>query len=192
MDPFSVYEDILSMYLHKETIPYLKNAWNEPHRKFHNINHLNRILVCIERNKSRLSKTDFETLVLAAFFHDAYYDPRNPSKNEDESIRRFIASYKFSNSKIENDVIAMIDSTKHRKVPDQYLIRMFWAADNIGFYDGYEKLLKTEKMIRQENIHIPLSVYKKKSIEFYKTNIGLFDKEVDKDIEKLIKTISSY
>jgi len=191
MNPFKVYEEILNNYLHEETIPFLEKAWNESHRKYHNIdNHLNPLLIYIDRNRFRLNPYDYHALILAAFFHDAYYNPRNYKNNEGESIKRFIASYKNWDNRIRNMVIEMIEATKYRKRPTTYLIRLFWDADNADFYKGYEKLLENEKLLRKEFKHIPKKIYKKKRIEFLESNFKLFDNEVDRDLIKLIKYIN--
>lgn len=191
MDPFVYHEGLLNKYLHAETIPFVKNSWNEPHRKYHNVNHLVKILEYIERQRFRLNQPNYDALVLAAFFHDVYYQTRGFKNNEDESIKRFVASYKHHDLSLRNAVIEMINATKFRKRPDKYLVRMFWDADNSGFYGGYENLLKYENLIRDEYKHVPYFFYRKKRIEFLRSNIGLFDNQVDKDIEKLIDHISN-
>lgn len=190
IDPFGQYREILEKYLHEETIPFLENAWHEPHRKYHSINHLNEILEYIEQIFN-IHTIDYDSLILAAFFHDCYYNTRDNKNNEDESIKRFLSSFKDSSHRIRNGVVEMIDSTRYRKVPESFLVQTFWKADNAGFNKGYEHLLKNEKLIRQEFIHIPKIVYKKKRIEFLKTNIGLFNSSVDKDLNKLIEYIKA-
>lgn len=190
IDPFVRYREILEKYLHQETIPFLKNAWYEPHRKYHSINHLNEVLEYIEQNFN-VPSVDYDSLILAAFFHDCYYNTRDNKNNEDESIRRFSSSFKDLSNRIRKNVVEMIESTKYRKVPKYYLTQMFWKADNAGFNKGYEFLLKSEKLIRQEFIHVPIIIYKKRRIEFLETNIGLFDSSVDKDLNKLIEYIKA-
>jgi len=192
MDPFKQYLSILEKYLFPETLKYVELSWNEKHRKYHDINHLNTVLGYIERNKHRFDKKDYDALVLAAFFHDVYYNPKKIADNENESIKRFIASYNSKDIVIKNLVVDMIEATKYRKKPDNSLIKLFWEADNVIFYTGYDKLLKVEKLLRQEFSFVPTKMYKKKRIEFLNTNIGLFDQMVDKDLKKLIKYVETY
>ncbi|NMC58897.1 MAG: hypothetical protein GYA51_05870 [Candidatus Methanofastidiosa archaeon] len=191
MNPFIVYKEILNKYLHSNSSVKLQQAWSEPHRKYHTIEHLIDILKYIERYRFSLPNEFYDALVLAAFFHDCYYNPRNSINNEDESIRRFLMEFrsKGDNNNIRNAVMAMIEATKYRKRPSQYLIRLFWEADNNQFYNGYDTLLKNEHLIRQEFNHLPKSVYKANRIKFLKTNIGLFSANVDNDLKKLIKYI---
>ena len=49
MNPFSLYKDILEKYLSVNTILKLEEAWNEPRRKYHNIDHLRQILEDLEK-----------------------------------------------------------------------------------------------------------------------------------------------
>jgi len=193
-NPFEheTYKEILEGYLHKETIPYLEAAWREPWRHYHNIDHLNDLLETIEgyMNEGKIHLLDYHSLVLAAFFHDCYYNPRDNKVDEDESIRRFIASFTDQRPVMRNAIIEMIETTKHRKRPEPKLLRLFWEADNKGFYNGYDWLIESERCIRKEYVHVPKKLYKEKRIEFIKTNFGLFDSKVDKDLERLIEYIN--
>ena len=185
-NPFKIFEEILERYLHVGTIPHLNMAWQEPWRKYHGVNHLNEILKYIDGYKYKIHSLDYDALVLAAFFHDCYYNPRDNKNNEDESIKRFLSSFKSDNWKVRNAVVEMIETTKHRKHPGAPLLKIFWEADNDGFNRGYKKILENELLIRKEFIHIPKERYKKARVEFLKTNIGLFGKKADEDINRLI------
>jgi len=189
MDPFKVYKQLLENYLHKEIIPLLEQAWNEPHRYWHNKNHLEKVIECIDKNRFNLNTFNYDALILASFFHDCYYNPRENKNNEDESIKRFLSSYDNKDINLRNLVVEMINATRYRKVPQQYIIKLFWEADNNIFYESYDNLLKWEQLIKKENQHVFESIYKKKRIEFLKTNLGLFNKIVDENLEKLIKYV---
>lgn len=190
-NPFEVYKTILDTYIDPNSIPHIYSAWNESHRHYHGMNHLKDILSYIEKNRIGLNSIKYDILVLAAFFHDVYYNPKTYDNNEDESIKRFVASYVNQDSDVRNAVIQLIEVTKHRKRPKQELAKLFWDADNHGFYKGYDELLKHEKLLRKEFIHVPNHIWKIKRIEFLKTNIGLFDSSVDKNINKLIEYVKN-
>lgn len=190
MNPFIEHKHLLEKYLHKETIPFLQEAWNEPWRKYHGVNHLQDIIDILKESAHKVHPYDYESLLLAAFFHDCYYNPRDNKNNEDESIKRFVSSFKGDN-RIRNSVIEMIQTTKHRKRPSSMLLRIFWDADNMGFNKGFKWLLENEKLIRKEYIHVPKKLYKKGRIEFLKSNIGLFNANADINIEKLIEYVNA-
>ena len=50
--------------------------WNEAHRSYHNLNHLNDLISQINENKSNFSEKEYEKLMLVAIFHDIVYDPK--------------------------------------------------------------------------------------------------------------------
>lgn len=189
MNPFKEYKHILDKYVIQECIHFLEQAWNEPHRKYHNIHHLNEILNSIQSNRFSLSEEEFDILVLSAFFHDVYYNPRNNLVNEDESIKRFIASVK-ANPKVINYVIGIIECTKYRKIPVEPLLKMFWEIDNSGFKKGIKYMLENEKQIREEYKHVPRKLYKKNRIKFLESNFGLFNEQVNDDLHKLINYVN--
>ena len=191
INPFQEYKPVLEKYLHKETIPHLEAAWHEPWRAYHGINHLYKILEHLKGQSVRIHPQDYDALILAAFFHDCYYNPRDHKNNEDESIKRFRASLKESNWGVRNAVVEMIEATKHRKLPYRHVTRVFWEADNAGFYGRYDSLLEYEKLIRKEFVHVPKKLYKKGRIDFLKSNLGLFDSQVDKNINKLIEYVNT-
>lgn len=189
---FKKYSKTLEFYLYKESIPYLINAWYDTKRKYHDYNHLKDVITYIEKNAKDIKAIEFEILILAAFFHDAYYNPKSYKIHEDESIKLFLSSYKDTNYNIRNKVVDLINCTKFRKRPLLKLESILWDADNNGFYKSFNILLKNENNIRLEYLHVPKNTYKEKRIEFLKTNLGLFNSDVDKNILKLIEYVKKY
>lgn len=190
MDPFKRFQYILNPCVSEASIKRLKILWTQKTRYYHNINHLVQILQDIEKNLwfSDIYPFEKRALLLAGFFHDAIYNPRK-TDNEDKSIEFFKASFILKDYFVFEQVIKIIESTKHRKRPTSLLSKIFWDADNMGFKKGYATLLKNEKLIRKEFKHISDIKYKEARIKFLKENIGLFDSSVDKDIEKLINYV---
>jgi predicted metal-dependent HD superfamily phosphohydrolase len=187
MDPFKRFESLLLTCVSEKSVKQLKNLWSEKTRYYHNTTHLVQIIKDIESNLwfNELYPFEKRALLLAAFFHDAIYNPKKKD-NEDKSIDFFKASWKHNDDAMFSEVIKIIEATKHRKRPISKLARIFWDADNAKFKNGYDTLLQNEKMIRKEFKHMPAIKYKEARIKFLKENIGLFNTSVDKDIEKLI------
>ena len=187
MDSFKFYYSILSQYINVSFIPVLIHLWEDPKRKYHNIEHLETVLSYIEKHRNSISSYDrYVALILAAFFHDAWYDPKDKS-NEDKSIDLLVRNYTHQDSAILNEVIKLIETTKHRKIPTEKLSKLFWMADNSKFVENFESQKKIEAKIRSEYPLVSDKDYCNKRIEFLKTNIGLFDKKVDENLLKLIK-----
>jgi predicted metal-dependent HD superfamily phosphohydrolase len=63
--------------------------WNESHRHYHNLNHLNDLIEQINENKSNYSQKEYEKMMLAALFHDCVYDPMSED-NEEKSAQFFM------------------------------------------------------------------------------------------------------
>jgi len=184
-NPFYRYSNLLKEYIYPGAIPVLWKNWNDQRRAYHNIDHLDRVLKEIEKWNYRFSRDEFEQLVLAAFFHDAIYNPHDPEGNEDKSLQLFRKVYIGKNSRFDL-VDKAIECTKYRKRPSSFPLRIFWEADNAGFRDRWEEFLKYENAIRKEYSFAPIEDYKKARIAFLEKNLGLFGPKGDTNIRKLI------
>jgi predicted metal-dependent HD superfamily phosphohydrolase len=187
-NPFQKYRNLLNTYIDQRSIPVLWNNWNHYKRHYHTVEHLKELIAGIERWRHRLTRAEYDQLILAAFFHDAIYDPEKPESNEDESIKFFRKAYIGKDQKFEL-VDKLIECTKYRKRPTDFLLKIFWEADNKGFRDPYLKFQKYEKQIRKEYSHVPWDIYKKARIEFLEKNYGLFGPKGDTNIRNLVKWI---
>jgi predicted metal-dependent HD superfamily phosphohydrolase len=190
MGPFKKFKKQLEQSVKPEKIKELEILWNNPKRFYHNISHLSQIISDIEKNIwfSELQVFEKNALLLAAFFHDAIYDPKKKD-NEDQSIKFFKESNIIKDKEFVDIVVRLIETTKYRKRPINKLAKIFWDADNSGFYKGYNVLLKNEKLIRKEFSWVSPEKYKEGRIKFLRSNLGLFGSYVDNDINKLIKYV---
>jgi len=187
INPFKAFEKILQMYLSEPSIKDLEKRWREPHRYYHNIDHLILILKDIEKDIDfkHLSIYEKHAILLAAFFHDAVYDPKKDD-NEEKSVKIFRFAFKNTDPKMTSTVSDLIMVTKYRKRPITKLKRILWDADNAGFKKGYSWLFKTEKLIQKEYSYLPKEKFREGKIKFLETNFGLFGAQADKDLQKLI------
>lgn len=190
MNPFKTFDRILRLYIYENVIKELPLRWSEPHRKYHTVNHLIWVLQNLEKDTHfrELNVYEKHALLLAAFFHDVVYDPKQKD-NEDKSIEVFRRSFKNDDPRMVNTVCELIEVTKHRRRPLSKLPRMLWDADNKGFTLGYDIMLKSEKLIRQEYSHLSDKNYKEGRLQFLNTCKGLFNSSVDKDLDKLIQFV---
>jgi predicted metal-dependent HD superfamily phosphohydrolase len=189
-DPFKVFKFILETHVSSTAIQQLQFLWNEKHRHYHNITHLQQIITDIQNNLafSDLSLVEKHTLLLAAFFHDSIYDPKKKD-NEDRSIKFFKQSYIGKDAIMVEKVSKLIDITKYRKRPTEKLQRILWDADNAGFKKGFDHLLIVENNIRKEYPLTSNISYREGRIKFLESCIGLFDKKIDNDLNKLIEYV---
>ena len=182
----SEYGSILQKYISQENINNVAKAWGEPHRKYHNVEHLRTLLILLKKY-STIPQHLYHALVLSAFFHDVVYDPKRDD-NEVESMKRFISSYNGP-SDIKVLVLQCIEATKHRVKPSVMLPKIFWEADNAMFTMGIDELVRCEDLIRQEFSFVPMSEYVPKRVQFLRKNLGLFNAKADRDILALISII---
>ena len=59
--------------------------YDEPHRRYHDRRHLDRVVADVERLLVTVEVPDADAVRLAAVFHDAVYDPRSATNEEDSA-----------------------------------------------------------------------------------------------------------
>jgi len=60
--------------------------YDEPHRRYHDRRHLERVLADVERILVAVEVADPVAVRLAALFHDAIYDPRSATNEADSAV----------------------------------------------------------------------------------------------------------
>jgi pantetheine-phosphate adenylyltransferase len=187
MDPFKHFENILKLYISDRALKALPVCWTEPHRYYHNVDHLIQILKDIESDVrfNGLDVHEKHALLLAAFFHDIIYNPKK-NDNEVQSIKYFTYSFTGSSVNLLKSVYRLIHATKYRKRPIDKLEQIFWDADNKLLKTGYDNLLKVDKLLRKEYSHLSDKQFAEGKIKFLESNLGLFNSSTDKDFMKLI------
>jgi len=185
---FFKFKTQLLQHISEESLIHLEKLWTSKDRYYHNINHLEKIISNIQFQLvfKELPLVEKHTLLLAAFFHDAVYDPKK-NDNEDQSIKFFKQSYIGKDGMMVEKVCDLIKVTKFRKRPNKKLERLFWNADNADFKKGFDQLMKNEKLIQKEYKYIPKEKFREARIKFIESNIGLFNSKVDRDLFKLIE-----
>lgn len=194
MDPFIKYQDILSEYISTGSVETLKNNWQHHRRHYHNLQHLSDILDYLEQYNYEFSPVIWNSLVLAAFFHDAIYDPKKRD-NELQSIKFFEESWSPSsenknNSNINLMVKDLIYCTRNSDIPKNKLYELFWFADHSIFFKDFDRLKEYERQIHLELIPIHTDFYKSNRIRFLKELSTKFDNNTNNKIKLLIEYIN--
>jgi predicted metal-dependent HD superfamily phosphohydrolase len=190
MNPFEEYKEILNKYLKPGSSQNLMKVWNEPWRKYHNIDHLVDILYRLKIFKGSVAPHHWDTLVLAAFFHDAIYYPLKKD-NEDQSMTTFFRCWKGNDDWMAYYVGKMIESTKYRNVPTHFLIKLFWEADNYVFFSTKEEIIKYEEKIRKEYPMASDKDYKNGRLVFLDSCLGTMGTKADNNLKELIKFVEN-
>jgi predicted metal-dependent HD superfamily phosphohydrolase len=101
-----------SLRLDDEALAYLTELYSEPHRYYHRISHIISMLFTLWQLK--LSYKEAQLLELAIWFHDAVYDPKS-STNEEDSAK--LAAEYCNRVGIPSDpVVRLIKITATHKV----------------------------------------------------------------------------
>lgn len=158
--------------------------WNESHRSYHNLNHLNDLISQINENKSKFSEKEYEKLMLAAIFHDVVYDPASQTNEEDSANFLIECAVDKTNADIL-DVNQMILDTKTHNSTTK-LSESFNNYDMNIVERDFDQLLEWEKGIQFEYLkHYKLEEYKNGRVKFLES---LLDKYTH-NTENLLKLV---
>lgn len=161
----------------------LVKCWSEPHRYFHTLNHLERILKLIEQDRHIMIRSDIEYDVLrvAAIYHDIVYLPREDKINIAESIEKFEKDFYDLDFVYKDKISDIIDSTNFHNftTDDDKLISLFNSYDMNGILNGDLKTLIEDGDNVAKEFNLNIDYYKEKRIKFlekykrYNPNIQL-------------------
>ena len=145
---------------HGEKLVSVIERYNEPHRYYHNMDHLMNLLSAIEAKRyepeARLS------LSLMAVFHDAVYDPRNKDNEEKsaELAEAFLSDINFDKEK-QKEIIQAILDTKNHHLATSYLSKRFCELDLASLlYGDVATLVRDEKNLFREFQYRDVAMYK--------------------------------
>jgi predicted metal-dependent HD superfamily phosphohydrolase len=147
----------------------LIKCWTEPHRYFHTLTHLGRILKLIENDRDKLSDIEYDILRVAAIYHDIIWLPREDKYNVAESIEKFKDDFYDLDFVYKDKISDIIDSTNfHNFNHEDKLIRMFNSYDMNGVLNGdLQTLIEDGDNVAKE-FNLDINIYKQKRIEFLK------------------------
>ena len=200
--PFNEHALVLSQFgCSEKNVLKLQEMWNEPHRYYHNQEHLEEILSLAEKSytgndprmvdgKSNPRMGDllhsYYMLIVAAFFHDAVYDPMS-NLNEEKSATLM---FKMCDSSADLDVIEKIilDTKDHTKPASSKLSEMFLEFDLHGLANGsVSRMIEDEKKIFKEYGFVDYSMYKMRRGEILESFIPyILKKNPDSKVREYI------
>jgi len=141
-------QELLNKWNIKCDVNTLLSMWNESHRHYHNLNHLNDLIDQINENKAVYSEKEYEKLLITALFHDCVYDPMKQD-NEEKSADFFLECCQDKENKDNQDIKQMILDTKTHKanIP---LSETFNKFDMSIVERDFNQLLEWENGIHSE------------------------------------------
>ena len=175
-------QQLLEKWGIKCDINTILTMWNESHRSYHNLDHLNDLISQINENKSNFSEKEYEKLMLVAIFHDVVYDPSSQT-NEEDSVK-FLMECSVDANKDILDVKQMILDTKNHNSTTK-LSESFNKYDMNIVERDFDQLLEWEKGISEEHSVYPKEQYKEGRLKFLES---LLDKYTH-NTENLLKLV---
>jgi len=159
------------------------SMWNESHRSYHNLNHLNDLISQINENKSKYSEKEYEKLILTALFHDVIYDPASQTNEEDSANFLIECAVDKKNSDILDVKQMILDTKSHNSTTN--LSEAFNNYDMNIVERDFDQLLEWEKGISEEYSIYSKEEYKEGRLKFLES---LLDKYTH-NTENLLKLV---
>ena len=159
------------------------SMWNESHRAYHSLNHLNDMIDQINENKLQYSQREYEKLIIATLFHDIVYDPMR-SDNEEKSAQFFMncCEDKSNPDVLEINQIILDTITHESNTP---LSEVFCHFDMNIVERDFNQLLKWEKGIFEEFQAYGPDIYKQGRLTFLESLMDKYPQNTD-NLLKLI------
>lgn len=144
----------------------LISAYSEPHRRYHNLQHLDECLASLHEAKLAHLAPNADAVEVALWFHDAVYDPK-AGDNEERSAT--MARQALEDASVDpafvDDVVRLILCTKTHETGDHADAR--WMIDVDLSILGREtaRFDQYETQIRAEYSWVPAKIYAEKRVE---------------------------
>jgi predicted metal-dependent HD superfamily phosphohydrolase len=142
----------------------LLSNYNEKHRHYHNVNHINAVLEHLVQAKHLAN--DYDALEIALWFHDAIYKPFS-STNELDSANwgsKFLQRNGAS-KELSTKVHTLIMATLHNVMPKDNDEKLIVDIDLSILGSSPETYNQFESWIRKEYKLVPILIYRKKRKE---------------------------
>jgi predicted metal-dependent HD superfamily phosphohydrolase len=162
----------------------LLKMWNQPHRRYHGLDHL-RDLVDQIQGHSNLTVKQREKLLLAALYHDLFYDPQSKT-NEYQSAEALIDDAEDLTPDIYEISYIILDTEHHEPVSP--LSALFSQMDMAIVTRPYEDLLEWEYGIAFEYSFLPIETYIDKRTAFLNEMVHKYPQNAD-TLKRLIKYV---
>jgi pantetheine-phosphate adenylyltransferase len=142
-------------YLNPALVNNICTSYAEPHRKYHNIEHI--INMLNELKNYSLKDHEKEILSLAIIYHDIVYNPKKYVDNEKRSCQEFFND--FPNHKYTTQIKKLIMATKNHVYDNDPLENIIIDLDLNVFEQSISELIKYENAIFKEYQFVNINEY---------------------------------
>ena len=180
-------QELLNKWNIKCDINIVLSMWNESHRSWHTLNHLNDLISQINENKSKYSEKEYEKLLITSIFHDCVYEPVN-NDNEEKSANFFM---ECCTNKDNSDILEIrqiiLDTKTHNY--NSKLSESFNNYDMNIVERDYDQLLEWENGISEE-YKFTGDKYKESRLQFLESILNKYPHNTE-NLLKLIKYVKN-
>lgn len=134
----------------------LMRRYGEPHRRYHNKNHIEQCLT--EAREIKTLALNYPALEMALWFHDVIYDPQKQNNEERSAALAFITlEGAFMKTEFAQQVANLILATKHLVPPAENDEKFIVDIDLASFGLPQDRFDENTRLIRQEYDFVPTS-----------------------------------
>ncbi len=145
---------------------YLLSAYREPHRHYHNLDHIEQMLELVSQTlwwgDGQLQRKPTSVLLNAIWFHDCVYDP-TAMDNEEQSAAMAAL---YLDQSISRDVQDLILLSKRHQFGTFSVPNIFVLADLVIFTKPLDVFSQYCFNVREEYRHVDDATYAKKRLTF--------------------------
>lgn len=181
-------QELLNKWSIKCDINTLLAMWNESHRYYHNLNHLNDLIDQINEEKSKYSEKEYEKLIITSLFHDCAYDPMRLDNEEKSADFLLECCSDKSNSDILEVRQMILDTKTHQSTTN--------LSESFNHYDmniverDFDQLLEWENGISFEYSGYGKDAYKEGRLKFLESILDKYPHNTE-NLLKLIEWIKT-
>jgi len=147
-----------------QTFTELKSRYTEKHRKYHNVAHIESVL--LELSNVQYIAEDKDSIEIALWFHDAIYNTFSKSNEKDSAdLAVSFLSDNSGDKELQQTVHSLIMATEHNFVPAHHDQRLIVDIDLSILGSTESRYAEFELAIRKEYKHVPWFIFKQKRIE---------------------------
>jgi predicted metal-dependent HD superfamily phosphohydrolase len=136
---------------------YLLGRWSEPQRRYHDVTHLSAVLDVVNRFSSLAPHPD--RVRLAAWLHDAVYDPRalgDANERDSAEVAEDLLTELGAPADVAGEVARLVGLTAgHATAGDDPDGELLCDADLAILASGQQRYAEYTAAIREEYAHVP-------------------------------------
>ncbi|MHA3103076.1 metal-dependent hydrolase [Acinetobacter sp. ANC 3791] len=149
-----------SLQQHAQCLAELLQAYQEPQRAYHQVQHIVECLALFEKVQSQIE--DGLALQLAIFFHDVVYQPRSASNEQDSALwlRQQLAGA-LPDAQLDKVATWILATQQHATAPESDLAYLL-DIDLAILGSSAVRFAEYQQQIRQEYVWVDERIYQEK------------------------------